>query len=410
MSKSAHQAFQKPMPAPLEALAQSVVLQREPSEQLEPSRPAQRTEYPSVYYWLWLAQVLGPGSSHAGRLVDWFVGDAAAIYEARHGEEFAALVGKTILKRVEGQMIDADACAARVEACKALGVKIVTYQDNVYPLAFLRIPDPPLVLYCTGNVAALYAVGTVGMVGTRRPTAYGVSAAATFGREFVRNGCVIISGLADGLDAECHRAAVKEDAVTIGVLGTPITKTYPASNVALRKRIEALHGAVISEYFDDAFVGKTGTSFLQRNRIIAAMSEALVVIEARIKSGTMSTVSHAERYKKPIYAVPGSIFSTLSEGTNFLLHEKRAHILIDAQDLLVRIGVSLPAKKAPAPELAPLSATAAQVLACVGARPTTTSTIATQCGLPIGKVLGTLTSLELEGRIIALPGRQYTLK
>ncbi len=409
MSKSANQAFQMPMPTPLEAMAQSVALQQPPLELVDPS-PAQLSRYPSVYYWLWLAQVLGPASPHAGRLVDWFAGDVAAIYQARHSEEFTAMVGKVVAQRVEGQMIDAEACAARVKACEALGVQIVTYQDNVYPLAFLRISDPPLVLYCTGNVAALHAVATVGMVGTRRPTAYGASVAASFGRDFVRNGCVIISGLADGLDAECHRAAVDEAAVTIAVLGTPITKTYPATNAALRKRIEALHGVTISEYFDDTFVGRTGNSFLQRNRIIAAMSDALVVVEARIKSGTMSTVSHAERYKKPIYAVPGSVFSTLSEGTNFLLHEKRAHILIDAQDLLVRIGAALPAEKAPEPEPAPLSATAEKVLLCVGARPTTTSTIATQSGLPIGKVLGILTSLELEGRIIALPGRQYTLK
>ncbi len=395
MSKSAHHAFQMPMPTPLEDLADG---------------SAPKIQHPSVYYWLWLAQVLGPASPHAGRLVEWFAGDAAAIYQARHSEEFTALVGTAVATRVAGQMINVEACAASVEACKAANVKIVTYEDNVYPLAFLRVTDPPLVLYCTGNVAALYAASTVGMVGTRRPTAYGVSAAATFGREFVRNGCVLISGLADGLDAECHRAAVDEGAVTIAVMGTPITKTYPATNAALRRRIEALHGATISEYFDDAFVGRTGNSFLQRNRIIAALSDALVVIEARIKSGTMSTVSHAERYKKPIYAVPGSIFSTLSEGTNFLLHEGRANILIDAHDLLVRIGASAPAEKAPAPEPAPLSATAAKVLLCVGARPTTTSTIATQSGLPIGTVLGILTSLELEGRIIALPGRQYTLK
>lgn len=121
-----------------------------------------------------------------------------------------------------------------------------------------------------------------------------------------------MSGLADGLDSAGHRAAVGENCPTIAVMGVPIDRTYPAANRELRRAIER-RGCVISEYPPESEpVGAVG--FLQRNRLIAALSGALVVVEAKEKSGTMSTVGHAERYGKPVFAVPGSIFSPPRRG------------------------------------------------------------------------------------------------
>ncbi len=392
----ANQILQMPAQTPLDAMANGAPLPQE-------------AEHPAVYYWLWLAAVLGPASVHAGRVLDTF-GDAATAYEMRESDQFASLVGKTIAARVVGQMLNPAACAARVAACEAKGVIILTFADANYPLSLARIPDPPLVLYCTGDLSALQGVAFVGMVGTRRPTAYGASAAARFGGEFARCGAVIVSGLADGLDAESHRAATAARAVTIGVMGTPISKTFPAANRALRDEIEALGGLTISEYPDGFQAGQTRSTFLQRNRIIAALSDALVVIEARIKSGTMSTVAHAERYETPIFAVPGSVFSTLSEGTNLLLREGRAKMLLQSGDLLDDLGLHPLAEKTKTPPSAPLSANAKKILACVGATPTGVGIIASQSALPMGAVLSSLTSLELAGRIVSLPGRQYILK
>ena len=147
----------------------------------------------------------------------------------------------------------------------------------------------------------------------------GLQAAADLGSGLAKNGAIIVSGLADGLDSAGHRAAVKENCPTIGVLGVPIDRTYPVSNRELRKKIEQ-KGCVISEYPPESGpVGPNG--FLQRNRLIAALSSALVVVEAQEKSGTMSTVNHAERYGKPVFVVPGSIYSPNSAGTNALLRE-----------------------------------------------------------------------------------------
>ncbi|MFI3170593.1 MAG: DNA-processing protein DprA, partial [Faecalibacterium sp.] len=387
--------LQMPQSTPLEAMAQSGALSAEET-------------YPDVYYWLWLAAVLGPASPHAGRVLDAF-GDAATAYAARETAQFAATVTKAVAARVVGNCLNPAACADRLADCAAKEVQLLTFADPDYPIALARIPDPPLVLYCTGHRSALQSAGMVGMVGTRRPTAYGASAAARFGRDFARCGAVIVSGLADGLDGESHRAATTEGAVTIGVMGTPISKTYPAANIALRKEMEALGGLTLSEYPDGFASGKTRGTFLQRNRIIAALSDALVVIEAREKSGTMSTVAHAERYETPIFAVPGSVFSPMSEGTNLLLRQGRARMLLQSGDVLRAIGLSEQAVAQAEPQ-APLSPNAQKVLACIGATPTGVGSIASQSGLAMGAVLGALTSLELEGRIISLPGRQYRLK
>ena len=282
--------------------------------------------------WLWLSQVLGPASLHAGKVLDAF-GGAQEAWEARETEEFRQAAGDAAFKRAA--QLDAESCHTLVMQCDALRVRILPFDDPDYPLAFSRIPDMPLVLYCTGDPRWLNEPGAVGIVGSRKPTEYGLNAAADIGGELAKNGAIIVSGLADGLDSAGHRAAVKNDCPTIAVMGVPIDRTYPAANAALRQQIEH-KGCVISEYPPySEYVGPN--CFLQRNRLIAALSSAVLVVEAREKSGTMSTVAHAERYGKPVYAVPGSIYSPNSAGTNGLLRDGRARAVAGAADLLAAL-------------------------------------------------------------------------
>ena len=185
--------------------------------------------------WLWLSQVLGPASLHAGKVLDAF-GGAQEAWEARETEEFRQAAGDTAFKRAA--QLDAESFHTLVMQCDALRVRILPFDDPDYPLAFSRIPDMPLVLYCTGDPRWLNEPGTVGIVGSRKPTEYGLNAAADIGGELAKNGAVIVSGLADGLDSAGHRAAVKNDCPTIAVMGVPIDRTYPAANAALRQQIE----------------------------------------------------------------------------------------------------------------------------------------------------------------------------
>ena len=267
----------------------------------------------------------------------------------------------------------------------------------------------PLVLYCTGDPRWLNEPATIGMVGSRKPTEYGQQAAADLGGALAKAGAVIVSGLADGLDSAGHRAAVREHCPTIGVLGVPIDRTYPASNRELRRQIER-KGCVISEYPPESEpVGRNG--FLQRNRLIAALSSALVVVEAQEKSGTMSTVAHAERYGKPVYAVPGSIYSPNSAGTNGLLRDGRARAVAGAADLLAALGLhTRQASPAAAKQPAPLSDTERRVLACIGPKPVGIEELCVSTGLPMSALLGTLMKLELTGRVYKQPGQRYVLR
>lgn len=358
--------------------------------------------------WLWLANTLGAGSSHAGRVLDVF-GGAQEAWENRDSDAFRKAVGSPAFARANLPDNTPAHYRAFARRCAARNIRILPYDDPDYPLAFSRIPDMPLVLYCTGDPLWLNEPGAVGMVGSRRPTEYGLQAAADLGSGLAKNGAIIVSGLADGLDSAGHRAAVKNDCPTIAVMGVPIDRTYPAANAALRQQIER-KGCVISEYPPySEYIGPT--CFLQRNRLIAALSSAVLVVEAREKSGTMSTVAHAERYGKPVYAVPGSIYSPNSAGTNGLLRDGRARAVAGAADLLAALGLhTRQAAPAAAKQPAPLSDTERRVLACIGPKPVGIEELCVSTGLPMSALLGTLMKLELTGRVYKQPGQRYVLR
>ena len=358
--------------------------------------------------WLWLANTLGAGSSHAGRVLDVF-GGAQEAWENRDSDAFRKAVGSPAFARANLPDNTPAHYRSFARRCAARNIRILPYDDPDYPLAFSRIPDMPLVLYCTGDPLWLNEPGAVGMVGSRRPTEYGLQAAADLGSGLAKNGAIIVSGLADGLDSAGHRAAVKNDCPTVAVMGVPIDRTYPAANAALRQQIER-KGCVISEYPPySEYIGPT--CFLQRNRLIAALSSAVLVVEAREKSGTMSTVAHAERYGKPVYAVPGSIYSPNSAGTNGLLRDERARAVAGAADLLAALGLH-PRQAAPAAakQPAPLSDTERRVLAGIGPKPVGIEELCVSTGLPMSALLGTLMKLELTGRVYKQPGQRYVLR
>lgn len=358
--------------------------------------------------WLWLAGTLGAGSQRAGAVLDAF-GGAQEAWEARDTDAFAAAAGPAAVQRACLPDNTPEHYRAFARRCAARRIRILPYDDPDYPLAFSRISDMPLVLYCTGDPLWLNEPGSVGIVGSRKPTEYGLNAAADIGGELAQSGALIVSGLADGLDSAGHRAAVKNNCPTIAVMGVPIDRTYPAANVVLRHKIEQ-KGCVISEYPPRSEgVGPNG--FLQRNRLIAALSSALLVVEAQEKSGTMSTVSHAERYGKPVFAVPGSIYSPNSAGTNGLLRDGRARAVCSAADLLGPLGLrrqSAAAVTAKQPE--PLSENERKVLSCIGPQPLGIEELCVRSGLPTAVLLGTLMKLELSGRVLCMPGKRYVIK
>ena len=355
--------------------------------------------------WLWLACTLGPASPRAGRVLDWCGGDPCLAWEARATTDFRQAAGAGAARRAVSPGNTPEAFRPVLDRCQALGVWVIPFDHPDYPLALTRIPDMPLVLYCTGDPAWLNAPGLIGMVGSRRPDPYGCQMAAGLGRDLARGGAVIVSGLAEGLDSVCHRAALEGAGPTIGVQGVPIDRTYPASNRWLREEIEA-SGCVVGEYPPgDNLAGRNG--FLQRNRLIAGLARALVVVQARERSGTMSTVAHAERYGRKIFALPGDIGRENAAGTNRLIQSGRARMALSAEEILEEL--SLRAAPVPDRQEPPLTETQRKVLACAGSEPKSLEELAAACGMQAAALAAVLMGLELAGRIKALPGQRYIL-
>ena len=355
--------------------------------------------------WLWLARVMGPASARSKELLEVY-GTAQAVYRARLREDFSPYLTDTQADRLHS--LSLEDCLPEWAKCQRAGIRLLAIGDAEYPKRFLSLPDPPLLLYATGDVTALKKGPVLSLVGSRRPSAYGEKTAHALAEACAKAGAVMVSGLADGLDSEAHKAALEANSPTVGFLGCAIDRTYPASNRPLRARVEA-NGAVFSEYGP----GEKGlpTYFLQRNRLIAAACDVLCVVEARAQSGTMNTVHHALRYGRPVYAVPGDIFSPQSEGTNALIADGSAKPVTGPESLLSALklaGAAQKAKKLPAEKLP--EGEDGDVLACL--QKGGSCTLGQLCEAlhkAPGQMLVCLTRLEMAGLVRSLGGA-YSLR
>jgi len=233
--------------------------------------------------------------------------------------------------------VEKDEFQQKLEECRRKKVEIVTYLDNSYPEILRQIPDYPTVLYCCGNINLLREKHFVAMVGSRRATDYGLLVAKKFSAKIAGAGAVIVSGMALGIDGMCHRGALSVNGKTIAVLGTAIDNLYPKENEALGKKIVESGGCVVSEYPPGYWTNKF--NFPMRNRIIAGLSSATVVIEAAENSGALITAGLTLDYNRNLYAVPSDIGKLSGQGTNRLLLQG-AICLISPQVIIEDLGLS----------------------------------------------------------------------
>lgn len=208
------------------------------------------------------------------------------------------------------------------------------FQINLSDYDYLRdlphIPDPPKKLFIRGKLPEK-RVKTAAIVGTRKPSAYGREIATKIASECAKNGIVVVSGLALGIDSIAHRAAIDSGGKTIAILANGVDKIYPRSHEDLGQRILQTNGAILSEYPNNT--PARPWQFLARNRIVSGLADAVVIIEAASRSGTLSTANHALDQGKEIFAVPGNITSPLSAGCNQLI-KNGANPLTSVEDLL----------------------------------------------------------------------------
>jgi DNA processing protein len=263
-----------------------------------------------------------------------------------------------------------------------------------YPPRLANIFDPPARLYVRGARLDLLDTRAVAIVGARACSGYGTHVAFSLARTLAAAGVAVVSGLARGVDAAAHRGALEAGGVTIAVLGCGIDRDYPRSHASLARSIVE-RGLVVAEY--PPGVEPAPWRFPARNRILAGLSEAVVVVEARERSGALITADFALEEGREVFAVPGQITSALSAGTNALLRQGAAPAL-SADDVLATLGLESPSDR-PDP-----TGDAGMVLARLREGPSDVDALVRGCGMAADRVAAALTDLELDGRVTLVEG------
>jgi DNA processing protein len=270
-------------------------------------------------------------------------------------------------------------------------IRCVRRRDLAFPPLLGAIHDPPPQLFLRGTASpALLAGPAVAVVGARSCSAYGRSVARSLARDLAAAGLVVVSGMARGIDGEAHRGALDGVGPTVAVLGCGVDRDYPAAHAELARRI-AETGLIVSEY--EPGVEPAPWRFPARNRIIAGLCGATVVVEARERSGALITADFALEEGREVLAVPGEITSSLSAGTNALLR-LGATPVTSAEDVLEAYGIEAPKTRAAA-----IGSTAEKLLARLEGEPLTADEVARAAGVEPGAGAAALVELELAGRV-----------
>ena len=284
------------------------------------------------------------------------------------------------------------------EALLRLKASYVTLLDEDYPPLLRTIPDPPVVLFYKGSLPR--EEPTLAVVGARAATSYGLSVVRDWVPLLARAGIAIVSGFALGIDRAAHEAALREGGRTYAVLGCGLDVNYPAANARLREEITR-RGGLITEF--PLGVRPKAANFPIRNRIISGLSQAVLVVEASQRSGSLITARLAGEQGREVFAVPGPVYSLRSRGCHDLLRDG-ATLADKPEDLLSFFGKE-PFKEAPQ-ELT-LSPEEAKVLEHLAEEPLSVDELVFRTGLAVEELTGLLTNLELEGLLERLPGNLY---
>lgn len=209
-------------------------------------------------------------------------------------------------------------------------IRIIKYSDNNYPIKLNFIKNKPIVLYAIGNLEGINNE-SVAIVGSRNCSAYGKRTAEMCTIALAQKGINIVSGLANGIDSIAHKSCLDTGGKTIAVIGTGLDRIYPEENLGLARRILKHEGLILSEY--PIGINPDGENFPRRNRIISGLSNAVLVVEASKKSGSLITANYAIEQGREVWAIPGSIYAEKSEGTNNLIKDG-ANVLTSVEDIL----------------------------------------------------------------------------
>ena len=254
------------------------------------------------------------------------------VYHAwRRGEHAHFRMIPDFCRRKLSESAGADRLALLQSVLEKHEIHTVTILEAEYPGILRDIPDPPGILFFQGNGDCMKPGRTAAMIGSRNASWAGLKAARKIASELSRNGVKIISGLALGIDTESHCGCLEGGSPTIAVMGCGLDRTYPAENDKLKKEILDKGGLILSEYAPGA--KPSGYHFPYRNRIISGLSNVVILMEAKIRSGSMTTIGHALKQGREVYVYPGDPVSPMSEGNRLLLREG-GHYFTEAKEIL----------------------------------------------------------------------------
>ena len=351
-------------------------------------------------YWTAFHRIPGIGRVRYQALLGRF-GSLANAWSAGSTDLRSAGLDARVVQAItkERPNIDPD---TEVEQLGKHGVRALTWNDDAYPALLKEADDGPPVIYVRGHLSTADE-WALSVVGTRRPTPYGRQVAEEITYQLASNSICIVSGLARGVDAIVHRAAIQAGGRTVAVLACGLDMVYPPEHAKLAREITE-NGALISEY--PLGTQPRGDYFPRRNRIMSGMSLGVLVIEGDLKSGAIITARWAADQNREVFAVPGSIFSPQSRGTNDLI-QQGAKLVQRVEDVLEELNLTMVPHQIEMQELIPATDTEAGLLRHISKEPVHIDEVCRLSSLPISTVSSVLAMMELKGLIKQLAPMSY---
>jgi DNA processing protein len=353
-------------------------------------------------YWVAFSGIPGIGRVRLAQLKEYF-GSLQDAWKAPEGKlKQAGLDSRSVdaLATLRPR-ISVEAEMEKLERCK---VKVLVCGEPDYPARLKEIYDYPPVLYVRGNLPA-EDEPCLAIVGTRRPTVYGRQVTEEVVADLARSGITIVSGLARGVDSVAHRAALDAGGKTVAVFGCGLDIVYPGENAKLAQAIVE-RGALVSEY--PVGVKPRAENFPLRNRIMSGLSLGVLVVEAGERSGALITAHQALEQNREVFAIPGSILSPASQGTNRLIQEG-AKLVTNHADILQELNLTIVVQQAELEKFSPANEIESAILGQFSSEPSHINEICRRSGLAMPVVSSTLAMLELKGIVRQVGNMNYVL-
>lgn len=358
-----------------------------------------------LFYLLALLKVDGVGDIMAKKLLNHF-GNAESIFKAKPNQ-IAGIdgVGTVLMRNLKDKTVFEKA-NKELEFIKSDGLKTSFFQDQDYPDRLKHCIDAPVLIFSSGNIN-LKNKKIISIVGTRQITSYGTEFCRKLIEDLAPLDPIIVSGFAYGVDIVAHQLAMENNLQTIGVLAHGLNQIYPRTHKKYMAKMEE-NGGFITEFWSSSNPDKE--KFVRRNRIVAGMSEATIVIESADKGGSLITANLANDYNREVFAVPGRVTDRYSQGCNDLIKTQKANVLTSAADLVYVLNWDIENKPKPIQkqlfiELNPDEQKIYDFLIKNGKE--LLDIIAQECDFPVYRISGILVNMELKGLIRPLPGKLF---